>query len=158
MKMNRVFSCIALLSLGFVAATPAQNRPASPPPSRPAQSSAKSPAQASSMNGDWVNVDAKTRNLVRITIQGVSVHPYGACSPTPCDWGVLTAKSTTTISGTASQTALVAVHTTKAEQNTITMTLGPDGRLSANVATHFTDKSGRKDYSVMNTMARSAAK
>ena len=144
MKMNRVFSCIALLSLGFVAAMPAQNRPANPQPAHPAQPAAQRPAQASGMNGDWVNADTKTRNLVRITIQGMSMHPYGACSPTPCDWGVLTAKSTTTKTGTASQTALVAVHTTKAEQNTITMTLGPDGRLSANVATHFTDKAGGK--------------
>jgi hypothetical protein len=50
----------------------------------------------------------------------------------------------------------VAVHTTKAEQNTLTIVVDPDGRLSVNVLTHFTDNSGRRDYSVVNTMTRSA--
>ncbi len=41
--------------------------------------------------GDWHNVSASTRDLVRIVISasgsGISVNPYGACSPTPCNWG-----------------------------------------------------------------------
>jgi hypothetical protein len=154
MNMNRVFPCIVLLSIGFVAALPALSRVATAQAPRPAAPATNRPAQASGADGNWVNVDAKTRNLARITIEGMSVHPFGACSPTPCDWGVLPAKSSTTQAGTVRRAALVAVHTTKAEQNTLTIVVDPDGRLSVNVLTHFTDNSGRKDYNVVNTMTR----
>jgi hypothetical protein len=158
MNMNRVFSCFALLSIGIVAAMPALSRVATAQASRPAAPAAQRPAQAPGMNGNWVNVDAKTRDLVRITIEGMSVHPYGACSPTPCDWGVLTARSTTIQVGTVRRPALVAVRTTRSEQETITMSLNPDRQLSVDVLTHFTDKSGRGDYKAVNTMARSTAR
>jgi len=32
------------------------------------------------------------------------------------------------------------------EQETLTISLDPDGRLWVDVLTHFTDKSGRRDY------------
>jgi len=41
--------------------------------------------------GTWNNVDKHTRDLVKIVISAsgssISVNPYGACSPTPCNWG-----------------------------------------------------------------------
>ena len=41
--------------------------------------------------GTWSNCDQTTRGLVRIVIAasgaGISVHAFGACVPTPCDWG-----------------------------------------------------------------------
>jgi len=41
--------------------------------------------------GTWTNCDKHTRNLVRIVIRSVGgklhVHAFGACTPTPCDWG-----------------------------------------------------------------------
>jgi hypothetical protein len=45
--------------------------------------------------GDWKNVNPNTRDIVRIMITdaggAVEVHAWGACSPTPCDWGTVKA-------------------------------------------------------------------
>jgi len=44
-----------------------------------------------SLVGTWVNVNAATRDIVKIVLANnggsLSVHAFGACSPTPCDWG-----------------------------------------------------------------------
>src|SRR5947208_11973183 len=41
--------------------------------------------------GSWHACDSATRGLVRIDIaaagQAVTVHAFGACVPSPCDWG-----------------------------------------------------------------------
>lgn len=41
--------------------------------------------------GTWHNVDHSTRDLVKIVISasgaGITVNPFGACVPTPCNWG-----------------------------------------------------------------------
>lgn len=46
---------------------------------------------ASQYSGTWINNDAATSGVTRIIIsnsgQTLSVHPYGKCSPTDCDWG-----------------------------------------------------------------------
>jgi hypothetical protein len=149
MKWNRVFShfsrsaiCAVAGTLLLCGAITAQTQQS---------------AERGGFNGNWVNADAKTRNLARIEIEGMNVHPFGACSPTPCDWGVLPAKSDTKPDGVIRRATLVAVHTTKAEQNTLTIQLEQDGRLSVNVQTHFTDNSGRRDYGVVNAMVRETA-
>ncbi len=55
------------------------------------------PASASlgQMLGNWTNVNPNTRDIVRIMITdvggAVEVHAWGACSPTPCDWGTVKA-------------------------------------------------------------------
>ena len=45
--------------------------------------------------GDWHNIDSRTRGLVRIVIAeaggAITVHPWGACHPDPCDWGTVKA-------------------------------------------------------------------
>ena len=158
MNMNRVFSRFVLFSIALVAVMPAFSGVAMAQTQRPAAPPARRPAQAPGWNGDWVNVDPKTRDLVGITLAGMNVHPFGACSPKPCDWGVLTAKASTVQVGTQKQAAMVAVRTTSFERDTLTISLNPDGRLRVDVFTHFTDKSGRKDYRAVNTMARSTAR
>lgn len=43
------------------------------------------------LDGTWNNCDKHTRNLVKVVITSkgdtLLVHAYGACVPTPCDWG-----------------------------------------------------------------------
>ena len=45
--------------------------------------------------GSWVNVNPGTRGLVKLSIgtagATTTVHLYGACTPTPCDWGAVNA-------------------------------------------------------------------
>ena len=44
-----------------------------------------------SLVGTWVNVNSATRDIVKVVLTNangtLNVHAYGACSPTPCDWG-----------------------------------------------------------------------
>jgi hypothetical protein len=44
-----------------------------------------------SLVGTWVNVNAATRDIVKVVLANnggsLEVHAFGACSPTPCDWG-----------------------------------------------------------------------
>jgi hypothetical protein len=44
-----------------------------------------------SLVGTWKNVNAATRDIVEVVLTNMSgslgVHAYGACVPTPCDWG-----------------------------------------------------------------------
>jgi hypothetical protein len=47
----------------------------------------------SDYNGTWVNVDPNTSDIVRFEISSsgntINVHWFGACSPNPCDNGVV---------------------------------------------------------------------
>lgn len=117
---------------------------------------AQQPA-AGSLNGVWVNVDPHTRGLVRVAINGNRIHPYGACQPDPCDWGVLKAKSFSGSVDSSNQTALEAKQTTSFSRVNLTLSLEPDGRLRVEAFTHFTDNSGRADYHSENFFVRGRA-
>lgn len=109
------------------------------------------------LNGTWINVDPHTRGLVRVVINGNRIHPYGACHPDPCDWGVLKAKSFSGSVDTSSLTALEAKQTTSFSRVNLTLSLEPDGKLRVEAFTHFTDNSGRADYHSENFFIRGRA-
>lgn len=111
-------------------------------------------AGASDLNGDWQNVDPNTRGIVEIVIKGTKVHPFGACHPTACDQGVVKAKSFASSVDSSDIRRLVAKEHTGFSQVEITLLLEPDGRLRADRFTHFTDGSGRADYSAVDYFKR----
>ena len=43
--------------------------------------------------GTWVSDDPATRGIVKIVLSSaggvLTVHAFGSCSPTPCDWGTV---------------------------------------------------------------------
>lgn len=47
--------------------------------------------------GTWVNMNAATRGIVKMVLidkgDVLAVHAFGACSPTPCDWGQVPARA-----------------------------------------------------------------
>ena len=53
------------------------------------------PANVANLVGSWNNVNAATGGIVKVVITndatGFKVHTYGACSPTPCDHGIIPA-------------------------------------------------------------------
>ena len=95
--------------------------------------------------GKWQNVDPNTRDWVRIEISAAGntlvAHFYGACSPTPCDAGSASA----TFAGDP-----VHMH---ADESFATrdFTLSLAGNtLHVTTFTHFTDNSGRADYTIQD--------
>lgn len=91
--------------------------------------------------GLWQNVSPQTANVAQINIatQGsaLSVHAFGNCVPTLCDWGE--------VSASATSETLQAVFTLGIEVDTLTLTL-LNGQLQLAGHTHYTDNSGRADH------------
>lgn len=62
-----------------------------------------------SLAGVWINSDPATRGLVKVVINtaatSMNVDAFGACSPAPCNWGVIPA---TSYAASVSSTAAVA--------------------------------------------------
>ncbi len=60
-------------------------------PHAKAAATAEAVATASPLVGTWQACNKATRGIVRVEISEVAgvlhVHVFGACSPTPCDWG-----------------------------------------------------------------------
>jgi hypothetical protein len=54
---------------------------------------AKAAVSVSPLVGTWTACDRHTNGIVRIVIAakgaGITVQVFGACTPTPCDWGVV---------------------------------------------------------------------
>lgn len=115
---------------------------------------AQAPVVTNNLIGTWFNVNARTRGLVQIEIHDKRIHPFGACHPDPCDWGVLKARSFASTVDSGFAVALMAKQTTSFSHSEITLSLERDGRLRAEVFTHFTDGSGRADYRFVDYFTR----
>lgn len=98
------------------------------------------------LNGTWVNADPNTSGFAKLVIDDRTVHPFGACHPDMCDWGVLEGKSYYASVGSSTQAAMIASHITNFNEVVITLVLEEDGRLRVDSFTHFTDGSRRADY------------
>jgi hypothetical protein len=46
----------------------------------------------SNIDGSWVNVDPHTGGVKRVDVSAMTIHPFGTCHPTLCDWGILAVK------------------------------------------------------------------
>ena len=106
-------------------------------------------------SGTWKNVDSKTRGVTTliITTKGntASVHAWGSCTPVNCDWGTVKAKAVP-----ANQ--LKAFFKNNFSERIMILTLTGRNLLKAEVKTHFTDNSGRKDYTAVNQFNHSGEK
>jgi hypothetical protein len=146
MKISAILLCLVLISTIAVAAMLTVCSASA--------AAAQAPAVVGNMDGTWVNVNPKSRGPVRIEIQDKKIHPYGACHPDPCDWGVLKAKPFAASVDSPFAAALLAKYSTSFSRAEITLSLERDGRLRAEIFTHFTDGSGRADYRSIDYFTR----
>lgn len=60
-------------------------------------SMARPPTSFTNVVGVWNNANPATGGIVRVivrrTVTGISVQPFGACSPTPCNHGIIGARA-----------------------------------------------------------------
>jgi hypothetical protein len=101
--------------------------------------------------GYWHNVDSGTTNITNMHVyfstsyNADRVDVWGKCHPTDCYWG------TATIVPDGTPTVLATYHFSFATKS---LYMWRDGSLLRVYSfTHFTDHSGRKDYSVNNIFA-----
>jgi hypothetical protein len=114
-------------------------------------------ASAVPLVGTWMNVDHATRSLVRVMIAAngneITVHGFGACVPTPCDWGQVGGLVYSDNVATAPGVAFTATYTFGFKVTNMVGHL-QNGALFVETFDHFTDNSGRADYYSMNIMTK----
>ena len=110
------------------------------------------PAQAapSPFVGTWINSDPNTRGIVRLRItqgvHGLGVQVFGACVPTPCDWGL---EGLTTYGDNVSDPDHkfgTAAYSFDFKQTAMTFQLLDANTLLVDDYSMFTDGSGRENY------------
>ena len=107
--------------------------------------------------GTWNNVNKTSPGLVKVvfTAAGValSVHVFGACVPTPCDWGLVPAKA---FADGVTSTPAVAFSAQYKFNFKETLIVGriQFGALFVETFNHFTDGSGRADYNSLEIFSK----
>lgn len=105
--------------------------------------------------GVWLNCDNETRSIVRLEITstpaGIAVHLFGACHPTPCDWGPVPAKMFADSVCSTAAVGFTAEYKFGFKQTLVAGRL-EFGALFLETFNHFTDGSGRSDYNSIDVM------
>lgn len=99
--------------------------------------------------GTWLNCDKATRGLVKIVIAAsgtaISIHAFGACTPTPCDWGIVPGSAYAASVSSSQAIAFAARYKFSFKESMVAGHLD-SGSLVVETWDHFTDNSGRSDY------------
>jgi hypothetical protein len=127
-------------------------------PSQIVEGTAKAAAVTSTpLLGTWNNVNTATRDVVKVVItaagSGIKVDAYGACSPTPCNWGNVAGLAYAASVSSSPAVAFSAQYKFSFSQVILTGHL-QGKNLIIETFTHFTDGSGRDDYYSTDTMAK----
>jgi hypothetical protein len=107
--------------------------------------------------GTWKNINSATRDLVKVVIaaagSGIQIDAFGACSPTPCNWGNAAGLAYASSVSTSPAVAFSVQYKFSFAQVILTGHL-QGKNLIIETFTHFTDGSGRSDYYSTDTMAK----
>jgi hypothetical protein len=161
-----VIAIVAMLAgLGAVV-IPAllKRRPDAPPPPPAAAGSTTSSAPKYGIDyftGSWGNVDAQTRGITRLAIRAdgsnMFVRAWGRCHPNDCEWGEVPAQAYgegVSTPATANIRTLSALFKTNFDEATLTIRPGDGATLTVDDMTHFTDNSGRANFTSSQTFRR----
>ena len=109
--------------------------------------------------GNWNNTNPNTNDIVSLQVTTTGglyyIHVWGACIPL-CDWGEVPLYFYGSAAyGDATIYYANAVYQFGFETDYLTLQFAAPNTLQAIVLTHFTDSSGRHDYSSINTFYQS---
>jgi hypothetical protein len=108
--------------------------------------------------GKWSTCDKNTRNIVRVVLgakgSSLTVQVFGACSPTPCDWGVVGGIAYGDDVSATEATAFSAVYSFSFKDAIVTGELD-NGTLIVRTYNKFKDGSGRSNYHTRTYLCRS---
>ena len=100
--------------------------------------------------GNWMNVNKGKGGIKAMQIgqqdDQTLMRAWGACTPNPCKWGQTKVSFYATNVSSQDVTSATAVFRTSFSITRLTMRPGASGTLEVEVMTHFTDNSGRSDY------------
>lgn len=112
---------------------------------------------AAPLIGTWKNVNPSTRDIVEVVIaasgSGISVNVYGACSPTPCNWGPVTGTAYAASVSARPAVAFSAQYSFSFAQVTV-VGHHTGQHLTIQTFTNFTDGSGRSNLYTTDQMAK----
>jgi hypothetical protein len=143
----------ALLS-ALVPAQAAAARPATPVP----------PSPSAALAGTWVNTNHATRNVADIVVatspRGIAVDGFGACSPTPCEFGRIAGTVFGPNVSAATGTSFAAQWNFGFKRTVLLATYSAPRRvprLTVQEFNTFTDGSGRANYTATETFTKGKA-
>jgi hypothetical protein len=107
--------------------------------------------------GTWLNCDKNTRGIPKLELAAsgtaLSIHVWGACTPTLCDWKIVPAKAFADSVSTTSAVAFTALYKFSFVETTVIGRL-QFGALFVETFDHFIDGSGREDYNAVYVMSK----
>lgn len=107
--------------------------------------------------GTWVNCDKATRGMLKLVItptgNNITLHGFGACTPTPCDWGTTTGMCYGLTVTDTNADAFTGKFKFNFKETNITGHI-VSGVMIVETFDHFTDNSGRSDYYSRYFMAK----
>jgi hypothetical protein len=131
------------------------------PFSVPALASPVPPAPNPALSGTWANTNPATRSVVDIVIEGnkngIEVDGFGACSPSPCQWGNVPGTVFGANVSAATGSSFEADWNFGFARTVLLGTLTETRRvptLTVQEFTTFTDGSGRANFAVTETFVR----
>jgi len=110
------------------------------------------------LTGKWNCCDKNTRNIVQVVLgtkgNALTVQVFGACSPSPCDWGVVEGIAYGD-SVTATDAIAFSARYDFNFKETIVTGLLDNGTLIVETYNRFKDASGRSNYYSRSYLCRS---
>ena len=114
-----------------------------------AKAATRAVVSPSALLGTWNACDPDTSGLVRVVLaasgSGMTVQVFGACHPTPCDWGVEPAIAYAANVSATESVAFTATYKFSFKKVIVTGVLD-SGSMRVETFNRFTDGSGRSDY------------
>jgi hypothetical protein len=119
------------------------------------------PRPTSALAGTWVNTNHATRSILDLVVattdRGITVDGFGACTPTPCQWGRIAGAVFGPDSSAATGTAFAAQWNVGFARTVVLAVYSVQKRLptlTVREFTTFTDGSHRSNYTVNETFTK----